>query len=102
MVERCREETGVPIEMAEVRAIAERSIGRPHLARILVEKGIVRDKDEAFSTLIGDDRPCYVPIEKAPFREVVRATSRSRRPRSARSWRRSTLPGGSVPSPIPA
>ena len=71
MVERCREETGVPIEMAEVRAIAEWSIGRPHLARILVEKGIVRDKDEAFSTLIGDDKPCYVPIEKAPFREVV-------------------------------
>jgi len=71
MVERCREETGVPIEMTEVRALAERSLGRPHLARILVEKEIVRDKDEAFSTLIGDDKPCYVPIEKAPFREVV-------------------------------
>jgi len=71
MIERCREETGVPIRVDDVRALAERSIGRPHLARILVEKGIVKSVNEAFADLIGDGRPCYVPIEKASFREVA-------------------------------
>lgn len=77
MVERCREETGVPIEMREVRALAERSIGRPHLASILVEKGVVDSKNEAFAELIGDGGPCYVPIEKAGFREVAETVHRA-------------------------
>jgi len=77
MVERCREETGVPIEMADVRALAQRSIGRPHLASVLVEKGIVGSMDEAFAELIGDGRPCYVPIEKAGFREVTETIHRA-------------------------
>ncbi len=39
MVERCQELLDLDISVAEVRALAGGSIGRPHLAQILVEKG---------------------------------------------------------------
>jgi len=73
MVARCREVTGARIEIDEVRRLAAGSIGRPHLARILVQKGIVTTTREAFDTLIGSDKPCYVPIRKPNFREVAAA-----------------------------
>lgn len=42
---------GITITMAEVAAVAGGSIGRPHVAQVLVAKGLVRDKDQAFYTL---------------------------------------------------
>jgi len=39
----------------------ERSIGRPQVADALVASGHVRDRREAFDTLLGDDCPAYVP-----------------------------------------
>jgi predicted metal-dependent phosphoesterase TrpH len=41
------------------------SIGRPHIARALVEAGYVKDMTEAFTRLIGNRCPAYVPRE--PF-----------------------------------
>jgi len=42
-----------------------------------VAKGVVPSKDEAFASLIGDDKPCYVPIEKASFREAAETIHRA-------------------------
>lgn len=37
------------------------NVGRPHLARALVERGFVGSADEAFDRYLGTDRPAYVP-----------------------------------------
>ena len=73
MVARCRDYTGADISIGEVRKLAAGSIGRPHLAQVLVEKGVVASKRKAFDELIGDDKPCYVAIKKPNFRDVARA-----------------------------
>jgi len=52
---------GAGIDMAAVRAQADGSIGRPHLADALVAAGHVSDRAEAFARYLGDDQPAYVP-----------------------------------------
>ncbi|MEX1184358.1 MAG: PHP domain-containing protein [Gemmatimonadota bacterium] len=37
------------------------SIGRPHLARALLQRGYVQSMNEAFDRFIGDDGPAFVP-----------------------------------------
>ncbi len=71
MVLRCRDYTGADISLEEVRKLAAGSIGRPHLAQILVQKGVVSTKREAFDTLIGNGKPCYIPIPRPGFREAA-------------------------------
>jgi 3',5'-nucleoside bisphosphate phosphatase len=73
MVTRCRELAGAPITMAEVAHRAAGSIGRPHLAQLLVEKGVVETPRQAFEELIGSDKPCYVPTPRPGFREAAQA-----------------------------
>ncbi|MFC2082007.1 PHP domain-containing protein [Candidatus Bipolaricaulota bacterium] len=71
MIARCRETLGIDIELADVRAVADGNLGRPHLARVLVEWGQACDFPDAFDRLLGRGKPCYVPIEKAGFRDVI-------------------------------
>lgn len=53
---------GYHLDMAHVLAIAgQGSVGRPHLARALVEAGVVPDVATAFDRLIGNHGPAYVP-----------------------------------------
>lgn len=47
------------------------SIGRPHLARVMVKRGFVSSLKEAFEKYIGDDKPCYVPKKEFSVRETV-------------------------------
>ncbi len=51
---------GIPLEMARVRALAEGAVGRPHVARALVEAGVVATTEEAFQKYIGRSGPAYV------------------------------------------
>jgi predicted metal-dependent phosphoesterase TrpH len=75
MVRRCRERAGIDVSIDEVRDLAAGSIGRPHLAKILVDKGAVRDMREAFDRLIGGGGECYVKLRRPGFREAVRAAA---------------------------
>ena len=60
MVEKVRG-LGFPVTMREVRFIAgEGQLGRPHLARVLVEKGFTTSTKEAFDRWLGDGRPAWV------------------------------------------
>ncbi len=53
---------GMQIPPEEVLARARNgNVGRPHLARALVERGFVGSADEAFDRYLGTDRPAYVP-----------------------------------------
>lgn len=56
---------GVPVEWSRVREIAgEASIGRPHIARALVEAGHVTSTDEAFNRYLDRNSPAYVERER--------------------------------------
>ncbi len=73
MVELCREHLQIDITYEDVLAESGGgNVGRPHLARVLLEKGAIHDFKEAFDTLIGKGCPCYDAIEKPDFREAVR------------------------------
>lgn len=63
---------GFPLTMEEVEADAgiqeqgagggafDKSIGRPHIAAVLIQKGYVKDKQEAFDRYLAKGRPAYV------------------------------------------
>jgi predicted metal-dependent phosphoesterase TrpH len=51
---------GVAIELSEVEALGRSLAGRPHFARLLVEKGYVTSTDQAFRRYLGEDAPTYV------------------------------------------
>ena len=65
---------GIEVTPAEVIAVAgSAQVGRPHIARVLIDKGAVRDFDEAFSRYLAKGRPAYVEKEKMGPREAIRA-----------------------------
>ena len=47
------------------------SIGRPHIAQVLVDKGYVQDTREAFDRYLKEGAPAYVPRMLADTREVI-------------------------------
>ncbi|RXI97861.1 PHP domain-containing protein [Anaerobacillus alkaliphilus] len=40
------------------------SIGRPHVAKVLVKAGVVKDVAEAFQLYLGEGKPCYVKKQR--------------------------------------
>lgn len=62
----------IDLTMSRVLALAgEGTVGRPHIARALVELGVVSSVAEAFDELLGTGKPAYVPRYKySPFRAV--------------------------------
>lgn len=63
MVDRLND-AGVPVAYEDVLAAAgpkRESIGRPHLARALVKKGLATSVSEAFDRLIGDHAAAFEP-----------------------------------------
>jgi len=62
-----------PIEISEVLALAEGALGRPHIARILIEKGYCASMQDAFTDYL---QPCNVPKEYLPFEDAVREINR--------------------------
>jgi predicted metal-dependent phosphoesterase TrpH len=55
---------GVPVRWDRVSQLAaDASAGRPHIARALVEGGIVSSVDEAFATLLSSRSPYHEPKE---------------------------------------
>jgi predicted metal-dependent phosphoesterase TrpH len=71
MVERMRE-LGFPVSMDEVLAIArDAQLGRPHLARALVEKRICTSVKEAFDRFLADGKPAWVDRFRLPASEAI-------------------------------
>lgn len=63
---------GFPIELDAVwREAGEGAVGRPHIARVLIANGWVKDHRDAFDRLIGSGRPAYVPKQRLPLAEAV-------------------------------
>lgn len=52
---------GIPITYYEVEAESGgKQIGRPHFAKVLLKKGIVKSMDEAFNRYLSKGKPAYV------------------------------------------
>ena len=47
------------------------TVGRPHVAEVLVAQGVVRTMSEAFERYLGQDCPAYVGYEKVTLRDAV-------------------------------
>ena len=63
---------GITIEPAEVLAKAGKgALGRPHIAAVLVEKGVVSKVGEAFDKYIAEGGPAYVPKHKMTTAEAI-------------------------------
>lgn len=63
---------GIPIELAEVERVAGGgALGRPHVARVLVRRGVSADISDAFSHYLGRGRPAYV---EKPLPTLARVT----------------------------
>ena len=63
---------GVNVEWDRVQEIAgSGSVGRPHIARAMMENGYVQSTREAFSRFIGREGPAYVEREKMTPEQVV-------------------------------
>lgn len=62
---RALEELGAPVRWERVQEIAgEASIGRPHVARALVEAGHAANVNDAFDRYLDTSSPAYVPRER--------------------------------------
>ncbi len=64
-------EIGVPVHLKRVTGLAQESVGRSHLARVLVEDGVVRDVREAFQRYLAPGKPAYVEREKLSVSQAV-------------------------------
>ncbi len=62
---------GVDITLEEVEARGRTLAGRPHFARILLEKGYVTNFEDAFEKYLGEDAPTYVERESGTTEEVI-------------------------------
>ena len=63
---------GLELSEEEVKAKAgSDSIGRPHIAQVLVDKGYVQDTREAFDRYLKEGAPAYVPRMLSDTRDVI-------------------------------
>lgn len=67
---------GIPVDRDRIIEIAgSGSIGRPHIARAMVETGMVYSVEDAFNYYIGDGRPGFVPKYKCTPAKAVHLIS---------------------------
>jgi predicted metal-dependent phosphoesterase TrpH len=70
---------GIDIDWERVKEIAgEGSVGRPHIARAMLEKGYISTLGEAFNKYIGQDGPAYVERDKMTPAEAVKLIIQAR------------------------
>lgn len=72
LVDRLREATGFGATVDELRAESDGILGRPHLARRMVDEGIVTSVGAAFDEYLAEDGACYVPMRRLPAERVLR------------------------------
>jgi predicted metal-dependent phosphoesterase TrpH len=66
------DDLGIHIDWQRVQQIAGgSSIGRPHIAQAMLEKGYINSFKQAFTDYLGHNRPAYVEREKMTPAEAV-------------------------------
>lgn len=78
MLARLSSELGLPITAEEVdREAGGRGIGRPHVAAVLVHKGVVGSIQEAFDVYLAKGKPGYVEKTRLGPRDAIRIARQS-------------------------
>jgi predicted metal-dependent phosphoesterase TrpH len=62
----------IDISWDEVHALGRRQIGRPHFAKLMVEKGYVGSLVEAFDRYLGETGLAWVERQEPPLEEAIR------------------------------
>ena len=71
-------ELGLPIDVERVFALVqEGSAGRPHIARVMVERGYVKTVREAFDRYLANGKPAHVPRKRFTPEDAVRLLRRA-------------------------
>ena len=71
-------EFGIEAEYAEVERYAQGNVvGRPHFASFLVDRNIVRNKEQAFDRFLGKGRQFFVPKNSIELRRAIRLIKES-------------------------
>jgi 3',5'-nucleoside bisphosphate phosphatase len=67
------DELGIEITKRDLETVLRgvKSPGRPHLARLLVMKGKVKNEKEAFDVYLGDGKPAYVEKEMIDAKQAI-------------------------------
>ncbi len=72
MVERVNQ-LGIPVELdAVLEKAGTGTVGRPHLARVMIDLGAVSDISDAFNRYLGQGKPAYVPRPRLEPEDAVR------------------------------
>ena len=64
---------GLSISLAEVEQRGKSLTGRPHFARVLIDKGYVDSFEQAFDKYLGEQAPSFVPRQSRTAEEVIGA-----------------------------
>jgi 3',5'-nucleoside bisphosphate phosphatase len=71
MVDKLRE-NGIDVSLDRIFVIAgDATVGRPHVARALMEAGYVTSVAEAFDVWLGNDRPAYAGRERLDPKQAI-------------------------------
>ena len=62
---------GIPVDFEELKNMKTRSLGRPHLARLMVEKGYVANIYEAFQKYLRNNKPVFVDYKKIKYMDIL-------------------------------
>ena len=65
-------ELGIKISIDQVEALADGVIGRPHIARVLVDIGAAKDVRTAFDLFLGEKGKAYFPKRRIPPRAAFK------------------------------
>lgn len=65
-------ELGMPIDPDEIhQLVGDGQIGRPHIARVMVNKGFAADINDAFDRYLGHGKPAYVEKFRISCRKAI-------------------------------
>jgi 3',5'-nucleoside bisphosphate phosphatase len=65
---------GIDIDLERIEAIAAGgTVGRPHFAEYLVERKVVKNRQQAFDRYLAKDRPCFVDRKSVSLDEGIAA-----------------------------
>ncbi|MDR3342393.1 MAG: PHP domain-containing protein [Treponema sp.] len=71
-------ELSIDADYTEILALSGgHSVGRPHFAALLVNRGIVKNREQAFFQYLGKGKPLYVPKEGLEFEQAVEIIQKS-------------------------
>jgi len=73
MVSKLADVTGLDVTYESLDESMDGALGRPHMADLLIEEGFVDTVSEAFDEFLAEEGEMYVPMERAPYDEVIDA-----------------------------